>query len=278
MHGSAIIDVAELLETIDNTVVIDCRYDLAESERGHQLYLADHIPGAYYLDVDKDLSSPDGFGGGRHPLPNFTELAEKLASMGVDSETDTPIVIYDDIGMGYSAFAWWMLRYMGLRKVRVLSGGISAWKAAGNACSHVIPEAKPGRVKLQLHEDWIVDYDTVADRSRNKTATLIDSRDPARFSGAEEPIDSKAGHIPAALNFPWQDCCDEKGEFMPLEWQQQRWQTVKNDRELIVYCGSGITACVNLLSMHEGGIEGAKLYPGSWSDWISHPDAEVVTD
>jgi len=251
-----------------NLIVIDCRFSLADPELGQQQYQTNHIPRSFYLDLNRDLSSPVSKHGGRHPLPNFTELAAKLSAIGVTKET--LIVAYDDSRFAFASRLWWLIRYMGSDRVAILDGGFSAWKTAGYPLSDLPPTPQPGNFEPQLKPECLVDIEVVKARKDQAGVVLIDSRENERYAGLREPIDPVAGHIPSAVNYPWQDVTGEGGKVRSVLEQQQRWEQVKSADEIIVYCGSGVTACVNLLSLEIAGISNAKLYAGSWSDWCSY--------
>jgi thiosulfate/3-mercaptopyruvate sulfurtransferase len=249
--------------------IIDCRFALGDADLGRQQYENGHIPGAYYLDLNRDLSSPAQIHGGRHPLPDDRVLGGKLAAMGINS--DTLVVAYDDSRFAFAARLWWLLRYYGHDRVAILDGGYSNWVKAGYAVTADLPEKSTlGNFQPQIQSDWIVDIERVKAIQHSPAHILIDSREPDRYHGKTEPIDPVAGHIPSAVNYPWQDVSTPEGFALPIEVQQQRWMAISPDLEPIVYCGSGVTACVNLFSLHLAGIEPAKLYPGSWSDWCSY--------
>ncbi len=250
-------------------VIIDCRFSLTDPESGQKQYQESHIPGAFYLDLNRDLASAVGKYGGRHPLPNTGELAEKLSAIGINSP-ETLVVAYDDSRLAFAARLWWLLRYMGHRKVALLDGGFSAWKAAGYPVTNTFPQPREGEFVAQLQPDLVVDIETVKERKDLAGAVLIDSRESERYAGVREPIDPIAGHIPGAVNYPWQDVTDETGKVRSTSEQKQRWAQLETAAEIIVYCGSGVTACVNLLSLEIAGIPDAKLYVGSWSDWCSY--------
>ncbi|MEA5508147.1 sulfurtransferase [Crocosphaera sp. UHCC 0190] len=255
--------------THSNLVIVDCRFRLGNPDWGYEQYLTRHIQGAYYLNLDSDLSSPVTQHGGRHPLPDLSLFAEKLAGMGI-TLGETLVVAYDDLRLAFAARFWWLLRYLGHEQVAVLDGGWTAWENQGYPTSNVIPEAKLGQFVPQPCHDWIVDMEGVKHRKIQPQTRLIDSRDGDRYRGEIEPIDPIAGHIPGAINSPWKQVTDEQGYILPVTAQQGLWETCSTAEEIIVYCGSGVTACVNLLSMELAGIHGAKLYPGGWSDWCSY--------
>ena len=250
-------------------VIVDCRFSLADTELGQQQYQTSHIPGAVYLHLNRDLSSPVSKHGGRHPLPNTRELAEKLGNIGINSG-ETLVIAYDDSRFGFSARLWWLLRYLGHDRVALLDGGWKSWVAGGYPVTDTIPTPVPGKFTPEVRSDWVVDIDTVKTRKDLPEVVLVDSRESYRYRGEKEPIDPIAGCILGAVNYPWQDVTDEQGMAYPPEAQKRRWSGVENAAEIMVYCGSGVTACVNLFSLEMSGIHSAKLYAGSWSDWCSY--------
>jgi thiosulfate/3-mercaptopyruvate sulfurtransferase len=253
----------------EKIVVVDCRFQLTNSVWGYEQYSFNHIPGAYYLDLNQDLSTPVAQQGGRHPLPDFDKLADKLADLGI-VKNETFVVAYDDSRFAFAARLWWLLNYMGHTKVALLDGGWQAWQQKGYPVTNIIPQLRSGNFIPQLQTDLIVDRETVKTRKDLDSVVLIDSRDSDRYAGIREPIDPVAGHIPGAVNSPWQQVTDEQGYLCSIAAQQQLWNDYKSAKEIIVYCGSGVTACVNLFSLKIAGIDGAKLYPGGWSDWCSY--------
>ncbi|MEA5619629.1 sulfurtransferase [Cronbergia sp. UHCC 0137] len=252
-----------------NVVIIDCRFSLADSQLGRKQYQEKHIPGAYYLDLNQDLSSPVGEHGGRHPLPNPDELAEKLAKMGINSQK-TQVIAYCDSRFAFASRYWWLLRYLGHEQVAVLDGGFNGWEKAGYSVTETIPEPQIGTFVPHIQPELLVDFTDVKSRKDYPDIILVDSRESDRYRGEREPIDKIAGHIPGAVNYPWQEVTDANACLLSLEEQSQRWKQLENAQEIIVYCGSGVTACVNLLSLALAGIQTGKLYAGSWSDWISY--------
>jgi thiosulfate/3-mercaptopyruvate sulfurtransferase len=260
-----------LREHLDDpqVAIADCRFSLADPELGKKQYQDNHIPGASYLDLNLDLSSPVRSHGGRHPLPDPHTLAQKLANMGVNFQ-DTWVVAYDDSRFGFASRLWWLLRYLGHDRVAVLDGGFSGWIEFGYPVTQDLPPAKTGNFTPQLQTDWVVDIISVKARQDKHGVVLVDAREGDRYRGEREPIDPIAGHIPGAINYPWQETSNPNGYLQTIETQQQRWANLDASDEIIVYCGSGVTACVNLLSLELAGIAGAKLYAGSWSDWCSY--------
>ncbi|MFO0048845.1 MAG: sulfurtransferase [Pseudanabaena sp.] len=248
-------------------VILDCRYSLMNQELGFNQYQESHIEGAYFLDLNRDLSSPIQKHGGRHPLPDINQLAAKLSQIGVTSG-ETMIVAYDDSRFGFAARLWWLLRYMGHEYVAVLDGSFAGWQAQNYETSSTVPSVRVGKFIPNIQTEFVVDIETVKSRKDLPEVVLIDSREGDRYRGEREPIDPIAGHIEGAVNYPWMEVTNEQG--FVIDNQGDRWQEVKNAQEAIVYCGSGVTACVNLLSLKLAGIETGKLYSGSWSDWCSY--------
>ncbi|OYQ64025.1 sulfurtransferase [Pseudanabaena sp. SR411] len=248
-------------------VVVDCRFSLMDRELGRKQYQENHIEGAYYLDLNLDLSSPVQKHGGRHPLPDFDKLAKKLSQIGINS-SGTMVVAYDDSRFAFASRLWWLLRYMGHEQVAVLDGGFAGWKAQNYATSSAIPDDRIGKFIPRFQPELVVDIETVKSRKDLPEVVLIDSREGDRYRGEREPIDPIAGHIEGAVNYPWMEVTNDQG--FVIENQSDRWQDVKNAQEAIVYCGSGVTACVNLLSLKLAEIETGRLYAGSWSDWCSY--------
>jgi len=274
------VSVAWLSEHLDDpgVAIADCRFSLMQPELGQQQYQVGHIPGAYYLDLNQDLSSPVGLHGGRHPLPDVASLTTKLEALGVKSKSldhPTLVVAYDDSRQAFAARLWWLLRYLGHDRVAVLDGGWSAWQAAGYPVTESVPPTKVGRFSAKPRLDWVVDRVQVAAQKALPGVALVDARERDRYRGEREPIDPVAGHIPGAVNYPWQDLTDARGFLRPEVEQRQRWASLEQAAEIIVYCGSGVTACVNLLSLDLAGIRTGKLYAGSWSDWCSYPENPI---
>lgn len=251
-------------------VVVDCRFALADPHQGQQQYNASHIPGAWYLDLNQDLSSPAQAHGGRHPLPDLGAFSQRLSAMGIVSngEKSTLVVAYDDSRFAFAARLWWLLRYLGHDNVAVLDGGWSGWEQSGQPTSTAIPQQRQGDFIPNPRQDWIVDIDAV--RRRPAETVLIDSRSPERYRGEVEPIDPVAGSIPGAVNYFWQDVSDPSGQIKAPEALAHHWAALDSADEVIVYCGSGVTACVNLLTQTLAGRSMARLYLGGWSDWCSY--------
>lgn len=256
-----------------NIVVIDTRFSLPEPDLGRSQYATGHIPGAYYLDLNQDLSSPVQAHGGRHPFPAWQQFIAKLNQMGIYSAPPhgpTQIVIYDDSRFAFAARLWWMLRYLGHEQVAILDGGMQAWETAGLPLSVEVPQVKQGDFQARFQPDWTVDIAAVRQRKDNPGVVVIDSRSPERFRGEVEPIDPIAGSIPGAINAFWQQITTETGHMQSADMLSRHWADLDPTDEIIVYCGSGVTACVNLFALVASGHPMHKLYPGGWSDWCSY--------
>jgi thiosulfate/3-mercaptopyruvate sulfurtransferase len=249
------------------TVVFDCRFSLAEPEQGRVQYLAGHIPGAHYLDLNRDLAGPVGVHGGRHPLPAPARFATMLADYGVGPDTD--VVAYDDSRLAGAARLWWLMRSMGYQPPGVLNGGYQAFLAAGGKPELSVPEARPCAAIPRGDFSGHCDIDGLRS-AQQRGALLVDAREERRYQGLEEPIDPVAGHIPGAINQPWIGMTTADGYLLATEDLQARWGETLEAAELVVYCGSGVTACVDLFALARLGREDAALYAGSWSDWCTY--------
>lgn len=266
----SIVSPSELIQLLHDpsVVIVDCRFRLADPEWGKEQYQKSHIEGAYFLDLNQDLSAPVEKHGGRHPLPNPDQLAQRFGSMGIRSG-QTWVIAYDDARMAFASRLWWLLRYLGHERVSLLDGGWQGWQQAGYPVSDRLPTSTPTHFIPQIRSDWIVDYETVKNLDPS-SVILIDSRESERYRGEKEPIDPIAGHIPGAVNSPWSRVTDEAGYLRSMEEQQRLWEQYQTAEDMILYCGSGVTACVNLFSLSLGGRQNVKLYPGGWSDWCSY--------
>jgi thiosulfate/3-mercaptopyruvate sulfurtransferase len=260
--------------------VVDCRFDLASPNAGRESYLSAHIPGARYADLNRDLSGPVGARTGRHPLPEPHRLAERLGQLGIGD--DTQVIAYDAGNGAFAARLWWLLRWLGHRQVAVLDGGFAAWTALGAAVqSGDVPDAAPDRIGPTARvaaDAWLTSEQVVAALAE-RGHLLVDARAPERFAGTVEPLDTVAGHVPSAVNFPYSRNLREDGRFLAAEQLRELWLRLIGGRkasEVIAMCGSGVTACHNLLAMEAAGLPGAKLYAGSWSEWIRDPARAVA--
>jgi len=254
--------------------IVDTRFSLKDPQEGRRLYEQGHIPGALYFDLEGDLSAPPGEHGGRHPLPNMAAFARMLAARGIGNEHH--VVVYDDRSGMFAGRLWWTLRYAGHDRVQVLDGGLSAWLEAGFEVTQEVPDYPPSDFSLHLRPEMVADVEAVRRKLHDLNVLLIDARGPERYRGEVEPLDKKAGHIPGAVNKPFTENL-ELGRFKSPEALRERFAEAEGAQEVIVYCGSGVSAAHDLLALEEAGIGGAKLYVGSWSDWSSFEENPVVT-
>lgn len=261
-----LIEAGELLAA-PQPVVFDCRFSLADPGAGRALYLQGHIPGAHYLDLNQDLSGPLAVHGGRHPLPDPADFAALLARHGVGPRT--AVVAYDDSRLAFASRLWWLLRSLGYRPPRLLDGGYQAWLAAGGRPDTSQPRPRPCAPPVPGQFSGYCDIEGLR-RLQESGALLVDSREARRYQGLEEPIDPVAGHIPGAVNRPWQGVTSADGRVLDRAGLHAHWGDALEAGQLVVYCGSGVTACVNLFSLALLGREDATLYAGSWSDWCSY--------
>lgn len=257
--------------------VFDCRHDLTDPTAGERTYRAAHIPGAQFMHLDRDLSGPKTGANGRHPLPDPASLAQALGRRGVSS--DTQVVVYDDTGGMFAARMWWLLRWLGHDKVALLDGGMQAWQHAGYSFTEVITPPAPTSFRWCLAAP-IVDADYVLAHLREPDMLVVDARSPERFRGENETLDPVGGHIPGAVNRFFKDNLSADGRFKPAAQLRREFDRLLEGRaiETIVnQCGSGATACHNLLALEIAGLPGARLYPGSWSEWCHDPKRPIAT-
>ncbi|WP_371320232.1 sulfurtransferase [Chengkuizengella axinellae] len=264
------------MDNITDVRVIDCRFQLGNPTAGLLSYLGDHIPGALFFDLEQDMSGKVEKHGGRHPLPNLDEFCDKLSAAGIDQ--NTTVVVYDDQGGAFASRFWWMLNYLGHKKVSVLNGGYTAWKENKYPVTSEIPMIERKQFISDIHDDLLISMQEVKDRIGDKNSTIVDSREQLRYDGIEEPIDIIGGHIPSAINAFWKDGLNEQGAWKNKDEQQARFNQIDKQKEIVVYCGSGVTACPNILAFKEADYENVKLYLGSWSDWITYNDNPVGTN
>lgn len=260
-----LIQVAELgaLCDQDGLVLVDCRFDLQAPEAGYAAYLEGHIPGASYAHLDRDLSGPPRSDQGRHPLPSPAQLCALFGALGIAA--GQRVVAYDDSGGMIAARLWWMLRYMGHTAVAVLDGGWQAWVNAGGATKSGAEHCRPRRFEGVPRRDRLITLDEVA-----SIATLVDARAAPRFRGEVEPLDKHAGHIPGARNHCWQNNLGVDGRFAAPPTLIQQWRDslgILPDTATVHYCGSGVSACHNVLAQVAAGLPEPRLYCGSWSEW-----------
>ncbi|MEB4859515.1 MULTISPECIES: sulfurtransferase [Priestia] len=255
-------------------VLLDCRFTLGKPEAGADAYQNEHLPDAHYLDLEKDLSSVATSHGGRHPLPDVQKLAQKLGSLGIN--VDSRVVVYDEQNGMMASRAWWLLRYIGIEYVQILNGGFTNWKKSGYETTKSVPAASPQTFVPFVQQDWgLAGVEYVKENLHNPNVVLIDSREKKRYLGLEEPIDFIAGHIPGAIHSFWQDVLTSEGLWKTDKEWKEMFSAIDSHAEIIVYCGSGVSACPNVLALKSAGFPNVKLYAGSWSDWISYRDNPI---
>jgi thiosulfate/3-mercaptopyruvate sulfurtransferase len=273
---SPVISAQEVSDILGDEGVglVDCRFSLDDTERGMRDWSEERIPGAVYAHLDHDLSAPiTKRNEGRHPMPPPTAIAALRASWGFGE--DTLIVCYDDAGGAFAGRLWWMLSWIGHEGVCVLDGGWPAWQRGDypttRATAQPTPEAAVRSQNFTPRKDWVIP----ASQIEQDEYRLIDARAQERYEGLNEPIDAVAGHIPGAKNLPWKGNLRENGQFLSAEALRERWDSVGGTDRAIVYCGSGVTACHNILAAAIAGLPLPRLFPPSWSGWISDPDNPI---
>lgn len=279
---TTLITSEELLDLIvaDKVLIYDCRSMVGHPNQGREEYEEGHIPGAYFLHLNDDLSDLSKKGEGRHPLPNIENFTELINKYGIDP--DLQVVVYDQWHGGIAARMWWMLQSIGHEKVAVLDGGWQAWKDHSFETSdkmETLPSLPDLAHKYSTHFAMTIDHDQMVDATQGRQC-IIDSRTANRYEGIEEPIDPIAGHIPSALNLPFLDNLKANKKWKSKEELRKRFDQIVSDNapeELIFYCGSGVTACHNILAIVHIGYPMPKLYVPSWSGWISDKDRPIVT-
>ena len=280
MHFTTTIDVASLKSLIGNpgVAILDCRFDLAAPGAGRQAYLREHIRGARYADLNRDLSGPVTSSSGRHPLPAPDLIAARLGELGVGDSSQ--VIAYDEANGAFAARAWWLLRWLGHAKVAVLDGGSRAWIAAGGALDSGEPQGGAvQRFTPRIDHQAVLSTVELIEALKDQRRLLVDARAEERFTGAVEPLDPVAGHVPGAINHPFAANLSADGRFLPPDELERRWLARLAGAEpgkVIAMCGSGVTACHNLLALELAGLNGAKLYAGSWSEWIRDPKRPVT--
>jgi len=272
-------DLRTLIGEAADVLLLDCEFDLGDPDRGRAIYRESHLPGARYLDLERDLSGEVTGTNGRHPLPARTAFAATMRRLGLKGEQ--PVVLYDGSGGIYAARAWWMLRWLGHAAVAVLDGGRPAWIAAG------LP-VESGEPRAAREGDFVmgeplvgspVTADQLVENLAGRALQVIDARDAQRFAGQTHPLDTTSGHIPGASNRFYRDNLDETGRFRSAGELAEAFVAAlagKPSEQAVLQCGSGVTACHNALAMEIAGLKGARLYPGSWSEWTSDPSRPVA--
>lgn len=257
----------------NNTVIVDVRFELEDQDAGRKLYLKDHLPGAVYMDLNKDLSGRVGKHGGGHPLPDLQLFTAKIANIGIDNHTT--VVIYDQGNGMFAPRLWWLLETIGHEKVYILEGGYNCWVKDENEITDELPSLEAKEYHPEVNSNRFVGMQEVREKIKTNAAVLIDSRARERYLGEWEPMYSMAGHIPGAKNYFWKDVLSEDGIWRKGEALQEHFSELSKDEEIIVSCGSGVSACPNILALKAAGFSNVKLYPGSFSDWISYDENDV---
>lgn len=276
MPYQTLISPAQLAMHVDDPgwVIVDCRFTLDDPDAAREAYNRAHIPGARYAHLDEVLTNPPYLDQGRHPLPEPGVMARRFGELGIDNSSQ--VVAYDDSGGAFAARLWWMLRYLGHEAVAVLDGGWQAWRAAGLPVSQDRVVVEPATFRGRPQPGWLVVAGEVP-----AVTLLVDSRTPERYRGEVEDYDPVRGHIPGAVNYPYQRNLDASGFFLPPDILRQQLAGVHGDvppEEVSYYCGSGVTACHNLLAQAHAGLPPGRLYAGSWSDWIRDPARPIARD
>ena len=278
MNYTTLLSASDLAQHLGNAqvVIFDCRHDLMKPGAGARAYAEGHIPGACFADTDADLTGPKNGRNGRHPLPDAQTFMQWLGSHGVDSSKQ--VVSYDNVGSASAARLWWMLKWLGHDRVAVLDGGWEAWTKAGQPVSTAPSSVQPTRFAGAPRGTW-VGVEDVLRNLRSKDFVVIDARASDRYQGLIEPIDPVAGHIPGARNRLYKDNLLPDGRYKPAEQLRQEFTTLlggTSPERIVHQCGSGVSACHNLLAMEIAGLSGSRLYPGSWSEWVADPSRPVA--
>ncbi len=274
MKYTTIVSTQTLEDNLENPdwVILDCRTSLADRSLGLKNYQENHIPNSFHCHLENDLSSEITPDSGRHPLPDFAELIIKLHAWGIGGNTQ--VVAYDDANGAYAGRLWWQLRAFGFNQVAVLDGDINQWIKEDRKLTPEIPLAAPKpeseQFNFQLDPNAIISTSQIQQNIEDKSFTLIDARTPERYRGEVEPLDTVAGRVPGAINRAFQLNLDENGLFLPAAELKQQFADLLADTEdeIVNMCGSGVTACHNMLALEIAGITDSKLYVGSWSEWI----------
>lgn len=260
-------------------VVLDCRFALSDPDAGRRAYEAGHIDRARYAHLNDDLSSPVTPHSGRHPLPDPHRLAAKLGAWGIDNSKQ--VIAYDDSFGAMAARLWWLLRWLGHDAVALLDGGLPRWMREGRPVVKDIPVVTPATFTPQVRDNLWVDANTVAKTVKQDDWLVMDARAEERFNGEVEMLDPVAGHVPGAINLPFEDNLHVSGRFSSAQELRELYEGLMESTppdHVIQMCGSGVTACHNILAMEHAGLTGAKLYAGSWSEWIRDPSRPVARD
>ncbi len=278
MSYNTLISAQTLHQNINNPkwIIIDCRFSLADCAVGYSAYRHGHIPNARYADLNKDLSSEIRSYTGRHPLPNCKVLSQKLGAWGVSNHSQ--VIVYDDAAGAFAGRLWWLLRSLGHDNVAVLDGGIKHWQKLSLPITTKLPTVKSSLFRPYINPTLWLNAEQVANELARKKIRLIDARTPERYKGEQEPIDPVAGHIPGAINRPLPLNINTEGLFLSPDELKRQFKPLLGSitpEQTVHYCGSGVTACHNLLAMEYAGLTGSKLYAGSWSEWITNPNRAI---
>ena len=257
----------------EDWVIVDCRFDLADPAKGERLYLESHVPGARYAHLDRDLSGDKTGANGRHPLPTAEQMRERFGALGIGPGKQ--VIVYDaDSGM-HASRLWWMLRFMGHDAVALLDGGFARWTREGFGVRGGREAWRAATFIGAPREGWRVTADAVQQHLHAPSQVLVDARAAERYRGENETLDKKAGHIPGAKNFFFQRNLRDDKTFKSADELREAWQSLlagTSPEQVVMYCGSGVTACHNLLALEHAGLPGARIFPGSWSEWSSDPN------
>jgi len=280
MPYTTLISTQDLAPHLDDPawVIIDCRFNLARPQAGYEAYLAGHVPGARYAHLDRDLSSPVTPVSGRHPLPDPAVLAQRLGQWGVDGTKQ--VVVYDDASGPFAARLWWLLRWLGHPAVAALDGGLAEWRREGLMLTAAAPVVHAAVFTPRPNDGAWVSTAFVMQHLSQGDYTLVDARAVERYAGEVEPLDPVAGHVPGAVNRPFTGNLDAAGCLLPADELRRVFQGLVKGippQRVIHMCGSGVTACHNLLAMEVAGLPGARLYAGSWSEWVRDSARPLAT-
>lgn len=274
-----LVSAEELSRHLDSPdwIIVDCRFNLARPDAGEAAYGAGHIPGAWYAHLDRDLASPRTAGSGRHPLPRPEDLVKLFSRWGV--RKGARVVAYDDAGGAIAARLWWLLRWMGHAEASLLDGGLPAWQSAGFPLSVDLPAGRPAAFVGSPGQMKTIGVSDLERSLADPRLLLLDARAAARFRGDEEPIDPVAGHVPGAVNAPFQDSLARDGRFRDAPALRAGFTAAVGERDIgdvVFMCGSGVTACHGIFALELAGLPGARLYAGSWSEWIRSADRPIA--
>ncbi len=275
---STLIETDELEKLLmqGSVVILDCRFDVSRPEVGATAWRSGHIPNAHYVDLDVDMAAPASDTSGRHPLPEPEIFQARLESYGITPTSQ--VVVYDDAGGAIAGRMWWLLRWIGHEAVSVLNGGWPKWIQENRPVSTEVPTSAASHYPITPDRSLWLSTEQVEAQLEQQNIQLLDARDPARFAGDVEPLDTKAGHIPGAQNMPFRANLNDDGTFLSTEALRERFQAIADHPQPVCHsCGSGVTACHNLLAMAYAGLEPGQLYVGSWSEWIRNPRRPIET-